>query len=122
MKIVIARGNKSYDVSSDVISGSIVRRENAVSSASFQLSNKDMQYNGLFERMGRVMIYMKRVTMVQVFAGYLDSVPHKQLYGGVVKLPGVVHPQAADALVGPGPGRVAGAVQPARGELAGPVA
>lgn len=84
VKIVIARGNKSYDVSSDVIGGSIVRRENAVSSASFQLSNEDMRYNGLFERMDRVMIYMKRVTMVQVFAGYLDSVPHKQLYGGVV--------------------------------------
>lgn len=84
VKIVIARGNKSYDVSADVVSGSIVRRENAVSSASFQLSNKDMRYNGLFERMDRVMIYMKRVTMVQVFSGYLDSVPHKQLYGGIV--------------------------------------
>lgn len=84
VKIIIARGNKSYDISRDVVGGSIVRRENAVSSAAFRVSNKDMRYNGLFERMDRVMIYMKRLKMIQVFSGYLDSVPHKQLYGGVV--------------------------------------
>lgn len=84
VKIIIASGNKSYDVSADVVSGAITRRENAVSSASFRLSNKDMRYNGKFDRMDKVMIYMKRLEFVQVFAGYLDSVPHKQLYGGLV--------------------------------------
>lgn len=92
VRIYIARGNKQYDVSNDIVAWSIRRIENGVSSAVFQLSNKatdaagsKLRYNQLFERMDRVVIWLKRVEWVQVFSGYLDSVPHVQLYPGTVK-------------------------------------
>jgi len=91
VRIFIARGSKQYDVSADVVAWSIRRVENQVSSAVFRLSNKStdasgkkLRYNQLFERMDRVVIWLKRVEWVQVFSGYLDSVPHVQLYPGTV--------------------------------------
>jgi cell wall-associated NlpC family hydrolase len=91
IQILIARGNKQYDVTNDVVAFSIRRVENQVSSAVFRLSNKavpgdpkKMRYNQLFERMDRVFIRLKRVEWVSVFSGYLDSVPHVQLYPGTV--------------------------------------
>jgi cell wall-associated NlpC family hydrolase len=91
VRIYIARGNKQYDVSADIVAWSIRRVENSVSSAVFRLSNKatesggkKMRYNQLFERMDRVVIWLKRVEWVQVFSGYLDQVPHVQLYPGTV--------------------------------------
>ena len=91
VQILIARGNKQYDVSNDVVAWSIRRVENGVSSAVFRLSNKaipdndkKMRYNQLFERMDRVVIRCKRIEWVQVFSGYLDQVPYVQLYPGTV--------------------------------------
>jgi hypothetical protein len=91
VQILIARGNKQYDVSNDVVAWSIRRVENGVSSAVFRLSNKTLpndpkklRYNQLFERMDRVVIKLKRIEWVQVFSGYLDQVPHVQLYPGTV--------------------------------------
>ena len=91
IQILIARGNKQYDVTNDVVAFSIRRVENQVSSAVFRLSNKavpgnpkKLRYNQLFERMDRVFIKLKRVEWVPVFSGYLDSVPHVQLYPGTV--------------------------------------
>lgn len=91
VKILIARANKQYDVSADVVAWSIRRVENGVSSAAFRLSNKalpnnpkKLRYNQLFERMDRVTIFLKRVEWIQVFSGYLDQVPFQQLYPGTV--------------------------------------
>lgn len=84
VRILIARGNKQYDVSKDVTRGGIIRRENAASSLAFSLANKDTRYNGTFHRMDRVVVFLKRISWVQVFSGYLDSVPYQQLYGGEV--------------------------------------
>jgi len=91
VQILIARGNKQYDVSNDVVAWSVRRVENGVSSAVFRLSNKTLpndpkklRYNQLFERMDRVIIKLKRIEWVQVFSGYLDQVPHVQLYPGTV--------------------------------------
>jgi cell wall-associated NlpC family hydrolase len=81
VRILIARGNKEYDVSKDVINGSIVRKENAASTLQFSLANKG-DYNGLFHRMDRVTVFLKRIAWQQVFSGYLDTVPFAQLYGG----------------------------------------
>ena len=67
VKIIIAHGTKQYDVSADVVAFSIRRIENGVSSAAFKLSNKalpnnrrKLRYNQLFDRMDRVVIYLKR--------------------------------------------------------------
>lgn len=91
IQILVARGNKQYDVSADIVAWSIRRVENGVSSLVFRLankvipnSNKKLRYNQLFERMDRVVVKLKRIEWVQVFSGYLDSVPHVQLYPGTV--------------------------------------
>lgn len=84
VRIIIARGNKQYDVSRDVIRGTIIRKENAASNLFFTLANKG-DYNGLFHRMDRVVVFLKRVRWQQVFSGYLDTVPFAQLYGGAAE-------------------------------------
>lgn len=81
VRIIIARGNKQYDVSKDVINGTIIRKENSASTLLFSLANKG-DYNGLFHRMDRVVVFLKRIQWQQVFSGYLDTVPFAQLYGG----------------------------------------
>lgn len=81
VRILIARGNKQYDVSKDVINGTIIRKENSASTLQFSLANNG-SYNGLFHRMDRVTVFLKRIEWLQVFSGYLDTVPFAQLYGG----------------------------------------
>jgi len=81
VRILIARGKKQYDVSRDIIRGTIIRQENAASTLQFELANKG-EYNGLFQRMDRVVVFLKRIRWQQVFSGYLDTVPFAQLYGG----------------------------------------
>lgn len=81
VRILIARGHKQYDVSRDVVRGTIHRRENSASSLFFTLANSG-DYNGLFQRMDRVVVFLKRIRWQQVFSGYLDTVPYAQLYGG----------------------------------------
>ena len=84
VRILIARGHKQYDVSRDVIRGTVIRKENSASSLFFTLANKG-DYNGLFQRMDRVVVFLKRVRWQQVFSGYLDTVPFAQLYGGAAE-------------------------------------
>ena len=81
VRILIARGNKQYDVSKDVINGTVIRKENSASTLVFSLANNG-DYNGLFHRMDRVTVFLKRIEWLQVFSGYLDTVPYAQLYGG----------------------------------------
>lgn len=89
VQILIAHNNIEYDVSSDIVAWSIRRVENGVSSLAFRLANKansngQLRYHQLFERMDRVVVKLKRIEWVQVFSGYLDSVPHVQLFPGTV--------------------------------------
>lgn len=91
-RIIIARNNKEYDVSADVTAFSIRRPENSVASLVFSLSNKpisdakntELRYSGLFDRMDRIVCFLKRIEEIQVFSGYLDSVPLVQAFGGTV--------------------------------------
>jgi cell wall-associated NlpC family hydrolase len=83
-RIYIARGISQYDISKDLVGGGIRRVENSASSLQFRCTNKGLRYNTLFKPMDRVVVFLKRTVWVQVFSGYLDSVPFKQLYEGVV--------------------------------------
>lgn len=83
-RIIIADGNRQYDVSGDLVNGGVLRPENAVASLQFTLNNKNLRYNGLFDRMDRVILFLKRIKTIQVFSGYLDDVPYLQLYPGTV--------------------------------------
>jgi cell wall-associated NlpC family hydrolase len=91
VRILIAHDSVQYDVSRDIVGWSIRRAENSVASLVFRLANKAnsgtdnrLRYNQLFERMDRVIVMAKRVEWVQIYSGYLDSVPHVQLYPGTV--------------------------------------
>lgn len=90
IRVTIATsGGKEYDVSDDVVRGSLTRSENAVSVFSCELANSHGKYTkngGLFGRMDRIMVYMKRVNWVQVFSGYLDVVPFAQMWAGNVPI------------------------------------
>jgi len=75
-----------YDVSTDIIRGQVVRKENSCSSLFFTLGNKDLRYtqNSRFARMDRVTVQLTRTSPVQVFSGYLDTIPWMQAYPGEV--------------------------------------
>ena len=86
VRVWIARGGKQYDVSEDIVGGSILRKEDSASSLVIRLANKDNRYNGLFHRMDRITCFLKRVKWIQVFSGYLDSVPLYHVKPGVATL------------------------------------
>lgn len=83
-RIIIAHGSKQYDVSGDLVDGGALLPENAASAIRFTLNNANLRYNGLFDRMDRIVLFLKRIKMIQVFSGYLDDVPYLQLYPGTV--------------------------------------
>lgn len=87
------------DVSDDVISGSVTRRLNAVSTAEIVLQNKQGKYlrpstaEFLFAPMDRIVIYMSRLGKpMPVFSGFLDETPYYHLYPAPVTI------KASDAL------------------------
>lgn len=89
IRVVIAHNGTQYDVSTDIVHFQLHRAEGQAASFSMTVSNKGLRYtpaNGkaLFSRMDRIVVYLKRTQFVQVFSGYLDNVPYKQLYPGTV--------------------------------------
>lgn len=83
---IATQNNGVVDVSDDIVQGQVRRIVNGVSQASFVLNNRDHKYMGVLGRMDRVVIFMKRIKNIQVFAGYLDSVPAVALYTNTVNV------------------------------------
>lgn len=81
-----SRDGKIIDVSADIASGSVTRVTNGVSSAQLVLRNFGRKYDGLFEPMSRIVIYMRRVRRLLVFSGYLDVTPAFAAFATSVKL------------------------------------
>lgn len=85
-------GGRIYDVSSDVVSGSVTQNMNDLSKAQFSLRNRYQKWirddddgsKSIFLPMDLVTIWLQRVAgrPVQVFTGYLDSVPYYQGFPG----------------------------------------
>lgn len=80
-----------YDVSNDVVSGSVTQNLNDVSTAEFQLRNRFRKWireyktkRVIFLPMDLVTIWMQRIAgrPIQVFTGYLDETPYYQGYPG----------------------------------------
>jgi hypothetical protein len=89
VQVRIATESGEYDVSADVVRGGVFREENSVSTFFCELANQNSKYTqngGAFKRMDRITVYMKRVNWIQVFSGYLDTVPFAQLWAGNVTL------------------------------------
>ncbi len=65
----------TLDLSEDITDGNMVRRSDGVSTFTFSLQNTRRKYDGKFTPNDRIIVLMKRITWVQVFTGYLNSVP-----------------------------------------------
>jgi hypothetical protein len=87
----VATDNGIIDLSQDVISGSVTRRVNAVSSAELVLQNPKRKYlkkgDPIIKPMDRIVIYLTRIYKpTLVFSGYIDRAPYDQLFPGPVKI------------------------------------
>lgn len=72
--------NTPIDISDDIISGSITRRTEALSTASFVVQSRRKQDNSLvlgsvLRPMDRIVVYLKKTKPILIFSGYLDLVP-----------------------------------------------
>ena len=75
----IALDTRAYgpiDVTEDIESGQLTLNENSFHSLSFTLSSRGGKYVNKLTPNDRVVVQMKRVTWMQVFTGYLDTVPY----------------------------------------------
>lgn len=76
MHIQSSSGDQTiYDVSKDIIGGSITLSENQSHQMQVQLLNPGRKYDRLFKPNDRFVIWMKRLTNLQIMTGYLDTVP-----------------------------------------------
>jgi len=86
VRVLIGHGSREIDVSKDIVRVQMIRKENSVSTVFITLANKGARYNGKFDPMDRITVYMKRINWVQAFSGYLDTVPFRQLYQGAITI------------------------------------
>lgn len=86
VQIIIASSGIESDISTDIVRGQVVRKENSCSSLFVTLANPQLRYNHAFARMDRIACFLTRVAPLQVFAGYLDTIPYYQAYPGTIDL------------------------------------
>ena len=80
------RSSGIIDVTEDIESGSLTLNEGTAHSLNFRLSSAGGKYVGILTPNDRVVVQMKRVTWLQVFSGYLDSVPYFSTFNRSVDL------------------------------------
>ena len=87
--------NKIYNLSPDIVSGSVTRYINQESKATIVLRNRYKKWlrdpdnkKSIFLPMDMITIWLQRVAgkPIQVFTGYLDTVPYYQMYPGNCQL------------------------------------
>lgn len=88
VQVFIAHGDTQYDISRDIVEVQMVKCENSASTVFVTLSNKGGRWTkGVpLLPMDRITVFMKRFKWIQTFSGYLDTVPFRQLYQGVVTI------------------------------------
>lgn len=76
----------TIDVTDDITDGTLSLNVNAPHKLSFHLANHRRKYDGIFTPNDRVVCQLKRLRWLQVFAGYLDTVPFFSAYPREVPL------------------------------------
>lgn len=74
------------DVSDDVEDGNLSLQENNLHGLDITLSNPNRKYDGAFAPNDRVTVRLKRIRWLQVFTGYLNTVPYYSVYPKSVSL------------------------------------
>ena len=64
-----------YDVSKDIITGSVNLRINQMSTLQVTLANPNGKYLNVFMPNDMIILFLKRIEPIQVFTGYIDEVP-----------------------------------------------
>lgn len=82
VQVYILPGNSDtpIDISNDIIEGTITRRTEALSTASFLVQSRRNKENALtlgqlLRPMDRIVVYLKKTKPILIFSGYLDLVP-----------------------------------------------
>ena len=90
--VIAASDGLQYDVSADLVRCQLHRAESEAATFWMTLANPDSRYTipvggtkPRFSRMDRIAVFMTRINEVQVFSGYLDTVPYFQMYPGEVQ-------------------------------------
>lgn len=85
--------NVIHDVSPYIVSGTVTRKIDQVSSATLELRNPNRIFTNphkgvVFTPMDPITIFLQRLKdkPVQVFTGFLDKTPYYQMYPGTIKL------------------------------------
>ena len=81
------------DISEDISAGSINLKENANHELSLTVENPLSKYDGAFAPNDRITLQLKRFRWLQIFTGYLDSVPYFSAYPRPIRVERFVHPQ-----------------------------
>lgn len=76
----------TIDVSEDIVSGGVHLAENTPHTCNVNLANHRRKYDRVFTPNDRVSVQLKRLTWVQVFAGYLNATPFFSAYPRTVNL------------------------------------
>jgi hypothetical protein len=75
------------DLTPDIISGSVTRVENQVSSAEFTIQNPYNKYTRKIKPMDRITIWTQRIhAPLQIFTGYVDRAPYSRIFPGPVSI------------------------------------
>lgn len=90
---IAASGNGTvsyYDISEDIVNGSVTRNQDAPSSFSLVLANKHRKYDDILNPLDRISIslYKEHGKKVPVLVGYVTEVPKFNVYGAQVKISG----------------------------------
>lgn len=64
------------DLSRDIVSFTINRRLNGISTLSLVVNNKHNKYDRTIGRMSRIVVFLKRTRWLQAFAGYVTKAPY----------------------------------------------
>jgi hypothetical protein len=89
VKIIVDTQNSgTVDLTEDIIQGQLTLVENGMHQFMVQIANHRRKYDKLFTPNDRVVVRMKRVRWVQVYAGYLNQVPLFSAYPGSITLVG----------------------------------
>jgi hypothetical protein len=87
VRVLINTQNEgTIDVSKDIVRGNIHLRENSIHTLDLGIANHRRKYDQVFTPNDRVSVQLKRLTWVQVFAGYLNTVPFFSAYPRTISL------------------------------------
>lgn len=80
---------KLLDVTEDIVSASVSRKQDAASTFSLTLQNKGGKYNGAFMPFDKIVIYATKLERHKLFSGYVTSFDAFKLYQSDMSISGV---------------------------------